>query len=128
MLSLSTLTIMADTVEASHQHRKTPHHREPTYVVPAYSLEDMAEITSYLKKCNFDSDKMEAAKLIVKLRPITVNGLDMIARMFSFDDKRAEFLIFAYDYCADKDFYFKLKDTFSFRSSADKMCKDLGIK
>jgi hypothetical protein len=44
-----------------------------------------------------------------------------MAAVFSFDDTRTKFLIYAYDFCPDQQNYYMLRDVFSFRSNFDTM-------
>lgn len=127
VMFLSTLTIVAQSNNVESRHRRGPQRREHVCVIPPYSEDEIAEITAYVKKQNFDSDMMPIAMLFVKIRPITVKGLASIAKLFSFDDKRRDFLLFAYDYCVDKENFFSLRNTFSFSSEAEKMYKNLGM-
>ncbi len=126
MMSLSSLTFMAQGIDADH-HRKAPHRHEHVCVVPAYTPEEISEITSTLKNLNFDDNRMPVAKLFVKVRPVTVNGLESMAKQFSFDDKKVNFLVFAYDYCIDKENYSRLRKVFNFSSNSDKFLNALGL-
>ncbi len=145
MLSLASFSIMAETPAAAQtpsadlhhnhrdnphrndHHRNDPHRHEPAIVIPSYSQEEVTEIASCVKKLSFDNDKMAVAKMFVKVRPITVSGLESIAKSFTFDDNRRDFLAFAYDYCVDKESYYKLRKVFDFSSNAEKLFNKLGI-
>lgn len=127
MMTLSSLTFMAQDIAADHHQRRDPHRHEHVCVVPAYTPEEIAEITSTLKKLNFDDNRMPVAKLFVKVRPVTVKGLESMAKQFSFDDKKVDFLVFAYDYCVDKENYSRLRNVFTFSSNSDKFLNALGL-
>ena len=80
------------------------------------------DIVDYLHGISFDSDRMKAAKLCAKLVKIPADGLVRIASLFSFDDKRLEFLEYAYDYCAYKGNYVaNVRRAFNYSSTADKL-------
>lgn len=127
MMTVSSLTFNAQDIEVGHQQRREPHRHERVCVVPAYTPEEISEITSTLKKLNFDDNRMPVAKLFVKVRPVTVKGLESMAKQFSFDDKKVDFLVFAYDYCVDKENYSRLRNVFTFSSNSDKFLNALGL-
>lgn len=124
---------------ASHQRmnpsRQPAHSRQPVpapqgvlyptpvvvdYVAPA-SKEQVAEIVRVVKKTSFDDDKCDIAKLCVMLRPVFAKDLRSIAKLFSFDSAKVEFLSYAYQFCPDKENYTIVLDALSFSSSKDKI-------
>ena len=70
---------------------------------------------------SFDDKKLEIAKLAVTLGHFCTDDLARVAELFSFDDNRLTFLLYAYDYCEDPQRYPALRDVFSFRSNYDKL-------
>lgn len=92
----------------------------PDYIAPA-SKEQVAEIVRVVKKTSFDDDKCDIAKLCVMLRPVFAKDLRSIAKLFSFDSAKVEFLSYAYQFCPDKENYTIVLDAFSFSSSKDKI-------
>lgn len=74
-----------------------------------------------LENQSFDDKKLEVARLCVTLGHFCVDDLARMAAVFSFDDNRTKFLIYAYDFCQDQQNYYMLRDVFSFRSSFDTM-------
>lgn len=141
ILSLSSFSLMAETPTVTetpaagmsdhkgnpHRRDVDPHRREPVVVIPSYSNEEIDEIASCVKKLSFDDDKMRILKMFVKVRPVTVDGLAKMTKAFTFDDKRTDFLIYAYDYCVDKESYYKLRKVFDFSSNAEKLFNKLGM-
>lgn len=92
----------------------------PDYIAPA-SKEQVAEIVRVVKKTSFDDDKCNIAKLCVMLRPVFAKDLRSIAKLFSFDSAKVEFLSYAYQFCPDKENYTIVLDALSFSSSKDKI-------
>lgn len=92
----------------------------PDYIAPA-SKEQVAEIVRVVKKTSFDDDKCDIAKLCVMLRPVFAKDLRSIAKLFSFDSAKVEFLSYAYQFCPDKENYTIVLDALSFSSSKDKI-------
>lgn len=117
---------------AQHHHaggrgpQPRPGHHEPShearYVEPATN-EQVAMVLQVLDNQSFDDKRLEIAKLSVVLAPFRVRDLAQMASRFSFEDRKKEFLIFAYPYCADPENYYDLIDLFSFRSDFDEMMR-----
>lgn len=110
--------------------KEPPRHEEKRgYYGPEFkaaSPEQVNAIVRYIKTISFDKEKLEAAKLCAMLCPIRVVDLSRIAELFSFDDSRVDFLIYAYRYCPDPQYYPMLKDCFSFTTSYDKLLNSIG--
>lgn len=74
---------------------------------------------------SFDDKKLEIAKLAVTLGHFCTDDLARVAALFSFDDKRLTFLLYAYDYCEDPQNYPSLRDVFSFQSNYDELIRTI---
>lgn len=104
-----------------HHHRRVP----PACMA---TKEQMDDVVAYVKKQVSDQTKMDIAKLSIKMCAFPVIGIGRIAKQFTFDSKRTEFLVYAYDYCPDKENYYLLRDVFTFKSEAVKMYEQLNLK
>lgn len=122
------LSVVASTLVCGQNIERHRHHdRRHVCVDPIATQKQIEDIVDYISKRNFDDDKMGIAKLCVTLVPIPTDGLFKIAKLFSFDEKRKEFLYFAYEYCPDKENYVKLRKTFIFSSNAEEFCNKFGF-
>ena len=74
---------------------------------------------------SFDDKKLEIAKLAVTLGHFCTDDLARVAQLFSFDDNRLTFLLYAHTYCEDPQNYPFLRDAFSFQSNYDKLMQAL---
>lgn len=74
---------------------------------------------------SFDDKKLEIAKLAVTLGHFCTDDLSRIASLFSFDDNRLTFLLYAHAYCEDPQHYPALRDVFTFQSHYDDMIRTL---
>lgn len=74
---------------------------------------------------SFDDKKLEIAKLAVTLGHFCTDDLARVAALFSFDDSRLAFLLYAYDYCEDPQHYPSLRDVFSFQSNYDELIRTI---
>lgn len=88
----------------------------PGAPVPMNNADFQAALT-YIQSKNFDKDKLSAAKQVLVNNFVTVNQIDQICRLFSFDKDKLEFAKHAYSRCVDQNRYFMLGTVFSFESS-----------
>lgn len=96
----------------NHQGR-----RDDGPMCPVASPQQVNDIMAYLNGVTMSSDKLKAAKLCVSLCPILTDDLGRIAKTFSFDEERLEFLKAAYKNCPDPQRYPRLKSVFTFSSN-----------
>lgn len=115
LLALSTVSIQAQ----HHHHNDKGGHGRGHHRIECATHEQMGMTMHVLNDQSFDDKKLEIAKLCVVLGHFCVEDLARMAEVFSFDDSRLKFLIFAYDYCEDQQNYYALRDSFSFRSNFD---------
>lgn len=83
--------------------------------------EQMGMVMKVLKDQSFDDKKADIAKLCVYMGTFCTSDIAQMAKLFSFDDNRLDFLKYAYQYCSDPQNYPTLRDCFSFSSNYDKL-------
>lgn len=98
-------------------------HRDYVYNGYMASCEQVDKVVRLISRSSFDDNKLEIAKVCVSLCPFSVSDLARIARLFSFDENRLEFLKYAYQYCPESEHYYVLRESFTFRSNADKLSR-----
>ena len=91
--------------------------------VPQYCSDaDVADLVVKLKRESFDDSRLKLAKTaMVSSLPYTTEQIRSVARLFSFDSGRMDYLKFAYSHCYDVQNYYKLTDLFTFSSDRDKL-------
>jgi len=100
-----------------------------TVIVPSYSGKhiasnaDVYDLLDRLKKTTFESDKLQLAKSFVKGKHVTTEQAIMIAQTLRFESKRLEYLLYAYEYCIDRENYYTAADILSFNSNKQKLLK-----
>ncbi|MBQ2540931.1 MAG: DUF4476 domain-containing protein [Paludibacteraceae bacterium] len=104
-------------------HMNGRHHR--TERVECLDAQRMEMVLRVLKDQSFDDKRLEVAKLCVSLGAFCTSDLAQVAETFSFDDRRLEFLRFAYPYCLDPENYFMLKKSFSFESNFNALMESI---
>ena len=119
--------MMAVGMMAQHSHRQEQEHR-PGHTPRAFicaTPEQLSMTLQVVGQQSFDDKKMEIAKLAVILGHFCTNDLAQIAALFSFDDSRLAFLLYAHSYCEDPQNYPALRDVFSFQSNYDELIRTL---
>lgn len=99
-----------------------PAHR---HIIECATDEQLTMTVQVLEQQSFDDKRLEIAKLAVVLGRFCTEDLAHIAKVFSFDENRLEFFLFAYDYCEDPQNFPMLRDAFAFSANYDKMMKAL---
>ena len=102
-----------------HGHGHSPH---PVLCAPP---EQVSMTLQVVGQQSFDDKKLEIAKLAVTLGHFCTDDLARVAALFSFDDNRLTFLLYAHAYCEDPQNYPALHDVFSFESNYDEMIRTL---
>lgn len=83
----------------------------------------MGLVMQTLRKQLSDDKRLEIANLCVTIGYFCTDDLARMASVFSFDDKRLDFLRYAYAYCTDKERYPFLRDCFTFSSNYDELMR-----
>ena len=106
-----------------HHHGSLMHHGpgEHSYTVQVMNSEDFDLALRYISNKSFDSDRLEAAKEIVRHNWVSARQIASICRLFTFDSNRLEFAKYAYRYCIDKNKYYAIYEVFDFDSSKQEL-------
>ena len=110
--------------ESEHRHGSGHHHDPARHIVCAMP-EQLSMTLQVVGNQSFDDKKLEIAKLAVTLGHFCTDDLAQVARLFSFDDNRLAFLLYAHTYCEDPQNYPSLRDVFSFESNYDELIRTL---
>lgn len=106
-----------------HGNQPGPGQHQPT-PAPApvkASAEQLQWALQMIEKQSYDDKRMEVAKLCVVLCPFTTRDLGKMVDLFTMEDRKVDFLIFAHQYCPDKENYYYLRDKLRYRSDQDKL-------
>ena len=103
-----------------HQHGPAP-----TRHIVCATPEQLSMTLQVVGSQSFDDKKLEIAKLAVTLGHFCTDDLARVAQLFSFDDNRLAFLIYAHAYCEDPQNYPALRDVFKFQSNYDELLRTL---
>ena len=125
--SLLTLNMMAQPPhhhEPGRGHGHGHNHATERYITCA-TPEQMTMTLQVIGQQSFDDKKLEIAKLAVTLGHFCTDDLARIATLFSFDDSRLTFLLYAHEYCEDPQNYPALRDVFTFQSNYDELIHTL---
>ena len=114
----------AQRVESQH-HPGRGHDHGPVHPIPCATPEQLSMTLQVVGNQSFDDKKLEIAKLAVTLGHFCTDDLAQVAQLFSFDDNRLAFLLYAHAYCEDPQNYPSLHDVFSFQSNYDELIRTL---
>lgn len=89
------------------------------------SSSDMTAILKALKNESFDSTRQNLAKMIVCGNLLTSRQIADMAKTFTFDSNRYDFLLFAYPSCSDPHNYVVAANTLEFSSSRSDLMKKI---
>lgn len=78
---------------------------------------DFEEARAAIKNNGFDETRLSTAKQIMASNCLTVNQVVAILKEFSFEETKLDFAKFAYNYCTERNNYFKVSNVFAFESS-----------
>lgn len=82
---------------------------------------EFMEIKQLVRSADFENDKMNIAKQATSAHYFYVDQIAEIARLFDFEHNKLEYVKFAYDYCIDRNLYYKLNGIFEFSGSKDEL-------
>ena len=117
---------------SDHQHHGDPHYNDPHHQQqtppPAPRVANDEQVRwalQVLNKQSYDDKRMEVARLCVVLCPFPVRDLSRMAGCFTMEDRKVDFLKFAYRYCPDPENYYRLRDVLRYRSDYDKLMESV---
>ena len=134
--------VMAIGVMAQPPHHPDKHHHETQRVesqhhpghghvhgtarpIPCATPEQLSMTLQVVGNQSFDDKKLEIAKLAVTLGHFCTDDLAHVAKLFSFDENRLSFLLYAHEFCEDPQNYPALRDVFTFQSNYDELIRTL---
>lgn len=97
---------------------------EPPMPVCEVSASDMKEIKDLVKAASFKDSMEQQAKMMVRSKQcFRADQIVDLLSVFSYDDSKLMVAKFAYDYCIDRQNYFRVVNAFSFKSYQDDLTK-----
>lgn len=108
--------------EHNHNQPYSEHHSRPEHHASDMEVGDLANM---MYKASFDNDRLSMAKTFVKSKWICSAQAIRISRAITFDDSRLEFLLFAFDYCVDRENFYLTAETLNFNSNKKKLMKHI---
>ncbi len=85
------------------------------------SSTEYGKVTSSIKSQSFEETQLKIAKQAIKANCMSTAQIKGICKMFSFEESKLDFAIYAYTFCTDKNNYYTLNDVFSFSTSVDSL-------
>jgi hypothetical protein len=82
---------------------------------------EYGKVTASIKSQSFEETQLKIAKQATKANCMSTAQIKGICKMFSFEESKLKFAIFAHTYCTDKNNYYSLNDVFSYSASVDSL-------
>lgn len=82
---------------------------------------DYEEIVRVISKENFDETRLNTAKRMINVNPMSTRQIVDICKLFTFEANRLEFAKYAYNHCVDPNRYFLVNEVFTFDSSKEEL-------
>ena len=90
-----------------------------------FNRADFAQLKESIRKAPFADDKKKVFRLALQNNYITVSQLSELLKQFNFDDEKIDWATMAYNYTADTERFYQLRDLLVFDSSKQKLDKFL---
>ena len=118
-------TVTETTTTHSSSSSNSIHHQDntPRGCGHAYAMNgsDFNSALASVKGQSFDDTRLKVAKQIASANCMNAAQIVQICQVFGFEDSKLDFAKFAYDFCTEKNNYFKVNPVFSFSSSVDEL-------
>lgn len=85
------------------------------------NAQDYEEIVRVISKENFDETRLNTAKRMINVNPMSTRQIVDICKLFTFEANRLEFAKYAYIHCVDPNKYFLVHEVFTFDSSKEEL-------
>jgi hypothetical protein len=108
-------------VESVPQNQNNGGQSKPSSCTFPISGSEYGKVTATIKSQSFEETQLKIAKQATKANCMSTAQIKGICKMFSFEESKLEFAIFAHTYCTDKNNYYNLNDVFSFSTSVDSL-------
>jgi len=82
---------------------------------------DYEKMVQSIKAQSFEETQLKIAKQALKSNCMSASQIKGICKLFSFEESKLDFAIYAYTYCTDKNNYYTINDIFSFSTSVDSL-------
>lgn len=93
----------------------------PEAEVRIAEADEVTAMAARMKAQSFDSDRLALGKVIVASANLTATQIAYLAQTIDFSNTQVEFLKYAYQYCVDKNNYYKTVDILTFSSDKKKV-------
>lgn len=88
---------------------------------PHATENEMSSIMGMIKQEAFDNDKLNLAKTFIKSKNVTTAQVIRLAQAISFENKRLDLLLYAYEYCVDPANYYQTAEVLTYSSNKQKL-------
>ena len=114
-------------VQTTHTQTNSWGGQQTTYVEDtrcpggAMASHEFSSAKGSIESKTFEDDKLKVAKQITRNNCLSSDQVAQVMGLFTFEDSRVEYAMFAYDYVYDANNYYKVNDAFEFSFSIDEL-------
>lgn len=120
MTGNATVTINTTTSETTSSSNNEQVAQTSGGCVPMSSV-DFNSAKNSISSKDFEDSKITMAKQIIKANCLKAEQIKQIMKVMEYEDSRLEISKFAYQYCYDKNNYFKVNDAFEYELTIDEL-------
>lgn len=103
------------------QTTSTPPAKPAVTCTTAMTDAEFSAAKEMIKRQSFAQDQVKVARQVAKNNCLSVKQIKEIVGLFSFENDKLDYAMYAYDFTVDKKNFFLLNDSFNFSSSKDKL-------
>lgn len=89
------------------------------YTMPPMDKNEAKMVVDLLKRTSFDDQRLEIAKVILALRPMTAKDIASCVKCFTFASGKKSFAMYAFAFCVDKENAETIEKALTYRSDRD---------
>lgn len=105
----------------TYQQPQQNHHQHNNYngggCMYAMNPQDFSAAQSTISGISFSDTQLSTAKSIASSNCLSTDQIGTLMSLFSFEETKLDFAKYAYDYCVDRNNYFKIVNKFTFDAS-----------
>lgn len=93
------------------------------FTMPVMDKKEAKMVVDLLKRVSFDDQRLEIAKVVLALRPMTARDIASCVKCFTFASNKKAFAMYAFPFCADKENAELIEKSLTYRSDRDEFLR-----
>lgn len=93
------------------------------YMMPVMDRKEAKMVVDLLKRISFDEQRLEVAKVIVALRPMSARDIASCVKCLTFASNKKAFAMYAFPFCPDKENAGLIEKSLTYSSDRDEFLR-----